>query len=96
MWSLDDTKNRDLVQLLRVFTPGTFLFPKRYTNPCPPKGKVLVRFYGDHSSSWVRPVDITDDGVSAVGADADEDDDPRVFNLKAWGRANNKCAPHTD
>lgn len=54
-------------------------------------GKVLVRFHGDHSNSWVRASDIVDDCVE-LGPGADEDDDPRVANLKAWGRANNKYA----
>jgi len=47
-----------------------------------PSGKVLVRFYGDHSSSWVAPKQL----MPWDEADASH----KSVALSHWGKKNNK------
>jgi hypothetical protein len=52
---------------------------------CHPSGKLLVRFYGDHSSSWVAAKQLVawDEGM--------EDELPtKTAALTQWGKKNNK------
>ena len=49
---------------------------------CPPAGLVLVRFYGEHSTMWVKESDCE------LPADVDEAELERQF--RAWARAHNK------
>lgn len=47
-------------------------------------GKVLVRFYGDHSSSWVAQKQL----LPWDEADVEH----KSAALAVWGKKNNKCA----
>ncbi|KAK9808905.1 hypothetical protein WJX72_006126 [[Myrmecia] bisecta] len=65
MWSLELCRRKDIPQLLTAFH----------------QGQVLVRFYGEHSSMWVRPTELE-------ATKADEEDRERA--LRSWGRQHHK------
>ncbi len=50
---------------------------------CADAGTVLVRFYGEHSSMWLKPEQLEQPSL---------DDEDKTSALRCWGRQHHKCA----
>ncbi|KAK9867491.1 hypothetical protein WJX84_009338 [Apatococcus fuscideae] len=66
IWSYDLCQRRDAPQLLTSFVEGT----------------VLVRFYGEHSSMWLKPEQLEQPSL---------DDEDKTSALRSWGRQHHKA-----
>lgn len=70
--------------LFKTSAPAVHQNPTRWPPPVLP-GRLLVIFYGDHSTMWVRPEEVV--AAEEPGAEVDAD---VARALRAWGRQRRK------